>query len=334
MVDSIHKTSVHPRRRFIRLWVPGIIRKDFWRKFIALCFALLIYFLVSTRIGTEKPIGNIPVLIDIPVKLVNLNEKLPRVSVKVIGSKTQVSKLTPSDIKISAEVFENRFTPGTPYTLKLSASNVSTPFGITVKSIEPSELTLSLEKVINKKVKVKVDFDAEQLPEDYIVGKITVAPSEVWIRGAVSLVQNLESVETALVPLENQTESFEYSALIPKNNNYQVSPSKVTVSLTIAKYLALKTIKSIPIKILEASGEIDELQVELLSTPHVDVTVRGPQGKIMSLKPNMIKSYIDVSSLEEPGQYNVDVDCWVTLEGVKIKNIFPKQVKVKLSRNK
>ena len=334
MGDSIHKTSIHPRRRFIRLWVPGIIRKDFWRKFIALCFALLIYFLVSTRIGTEKPIENIPVLIDIPVKLVNLNGQLPRVSVKVLGSKTQVSKLTASDIKISAEVFENRFTPGTPYTLKLSPNNVSTPFGITVKSINPSELTLSLEKVINKKVEVKVDFDPEQLPEDYIVGKITVVPAEVWIRGAVSLVQNLESVETALVPLENQTESFEYSTLIPKNSNYQLSPNKVTVSLTIAKYLALKTIKSIPIKILEASGAIDTLQVELLSTPHVDVTVRGPQGKIMSLKPNMIKSYIDVSSLEEPGQYNVDVDCWVNLEGVKIKNIFPKQVKVKLSRNK
>lgn len=329
---SFNKTAMRPRRRFIRLWVPKIIRNDFWRKLIALFFALLIYIMVSSRIGTEKSIDNVPVKITIPSKLVNLNKQVRKVSVMVRGSKRQLNKLTASDIQISATVDENKFNPDSTYSLKLSTDNVTTPFGITVTRIEPEEFILNLEKVVDKKVSVKVNFDSKQLPQDYIVGKVTVFPAEVWIRGAASLVQNLDSVETAPVPLDNQTESFEYTTSIPKNSNYQVSPNKVTVNLVIDKYLASRTVKAVPIKILASSNDADKLDVEMLSTPHVDITLNGPRGKVMALNQNMLKAYIDISSLGEPGKYNVAVDCWLNLDGVKVTNIFPKEVAIKLSR--
>jgi YbbR domain-containing protein len=331
MADSHNKTSLRPQRRFIRLWVPGIIRNDFWRKLIALFFALLIYFMVSSRIGTDIRIDNVPVSITIPAKLVNMNHQIPKVTVGVLGSKRQLNKLTASDIKISATVIENKFTPGIPYSLKLTDDNVTTPFGVKIVKIEPQEIILTMEKVETRQVAVKADFDSNKMPEDYIVGKVNVSPAEVWIRGAGSLIQNIKYIETAPVPLEYQTESFEYSASIPKNSNYNVSPQKVTVNVEIAKYLASRTIKAIPIKILESSNDADDMDVELLSTPHVDVTINGSRGKIVALKQDMIKPYVDISSLEDPGTYKVTVDCWVNLGGVKITNVFPKQITIKLS---
>jgi YbbR domain-containing protein len=335
MVD-MHKThsSLRPRRRFLRLWVPGIIRKDFWRKVIALFFALLIYFMVSTRIGTEMRVDNVSVSINIPAKLINMNRQIPKVTVLVLGSKRQLNKLTSSDIRIAAAIIEHKFTPGTPYSLKLTADNISTPFGVKVTSIQPEEIILNLEKRATRKVAVKADFDSKKMPEDYIVGKVTISPENVWITGAVSLIQNIEAVDTAPVPLEHQTESFEYSAAIQKNRNYRISPEKVMVSVEIAQYLASRIVKAIPLKILKTSGESADMQVELLSTPHVDVTINGPRGKVIAIKPAMIKPYVDISSLEDPGKYKVAVDCWVNLEGIKITNVFPKQVTIKLSRNK
>jgi len=163
------------------------------------------------------------------------------------------------------------------------------------------------------------------------VGKINVLPKYVWITGAGSLIKNVKLVDTAAIPLEHQTESFEYSVAITKTPNYRISPDKVTVGVEISKYLASRIIKSIPIKILETSGSMN-MQLELLSTPHVDVTINGSRGKVNKIKPEMIKPYIDISSFEDPGKYKITIDCWVNLEGVKITNIFPKQVEIKLSR--
>ncbi len=333
MGDSTHKTSssLRPRKRFLRLWVPRIIRHDFWRKLIALFFALLVYFLVSNRIGTEIRIDNVPVSLTIPAKLVNMSREIPKVTVSVRGSKRQLNKLASSDIRISTAIIENKFIPGTPYSIKLTADNITTPFGVKVIAIQPEEFILNLEKKESRSVLVKANFDSKKMPEDYIVGKVNVLPKYVWITGAGSLIKNVKLVDTAIIPLEHQTESFEYSVAIPKNSNYRISPDKVTVGVEISKYLASRIIKSIPIKILETSGSMN-MQLELLSTPHVDVTINGSRGKVSTIKPEMIKPYIDISSFEDPGKYKITIDCWVNLEGVKITNIFPKQVEIKLSR--
>ena len=56
-------------------WIPAIIRNDFLRKFIALFFAILVYFMVANRIGIEEQIQNVPVEIELPGGLVNLDAK-------------------------------------------------------------------------------------------------------------------------------------------------------------------------------------------------------------------------------------------------------------------
>lgn len=330
----MHKTqsSLHPRKRFWRLWVPGIIRKDFWRKIIALFFALLIYFLVSNKIGTEIRMDNVPVSINLPAKLVNLNRKLPKVTVSVRGSKRQLNKLASSDIRISTTIVENKFIPGTPYSVKLTDDNITIPFGVKVTSIQPEEFILNLEKQTTKQVEVKANFNSKKIAEDYTIGDVIISPIKVWITGAESLIENIKSVDTAPIPLENLTQSFEYEVAIPKNINYRILPEKVTVKIEISKYLASRIIKTIPIKILKTSGGSTEMQVELLSTPHVDVTINGSREKVSTVKPEMIKPYIDISSFEDPGKYKITIDCWINLEGVKITNVFPKQVEIKLSR--
>jgi Ankyrin repeats (3 copies)/YbbR-like protein/Ankyrin repeat len=187
-----------------------------------------------------------------------------------------------------------------------------------------------------RKVVVKAYFDPKEMPKNLTVDKVNVLPKYVWITGAKSLIQNIESVDTVPVPLEHQTGSFEHTVAIPKNRNYQISPENVMVIVKITKYFASKTFKAIPIKILKNSGELSNMQVELLSTPDVTVMVNGPPGKIEVLKQKMLDPHIDISSLEleKPGKYRVNVDCGVDLKGIKITSVFPSQVTIKLSRGR
>ena len=329
MAETLH-TGKNKRRW--QLFIPRIIRHDFWRKLIALSLALISYFFIQFKIGDENHFKSIPVKINLPPKLINLDQQIPRVTVTLRGSKSKLNKFSNSDIRIVANVEEKKFTAGMPYNLKLTPDDVTVPFGFTVTKIAPSELVLNLEEVIQKKVSVKPVFDAKQLPNDYIVGKITVIPPEVWISGASSLIKNIESVDTEAIPLQNQTESFEYSAKLQSSSNYKLTLKQVTVKVEILKYLDTRTINTVPIKVLRPSNESSDVKVELLSSPNVDVTINGPQSKVNIIKPAMLKPYIDISDLEVPGKYTITVGCYIGIDGVKLVSLFPKQVTVKLSR--
>ncbi|MEI8245511.1 MAG: CdaR family protein [Lentisphaerota bacterium] len=317
-------------------WIPAVFRNDFLRKFIAVFFAVLVYLMVANKIGTEEKISNVPVDIELPGSLINLDARKPTISVTVRGSKKNISGIGAMDIKVKAEVVENKYITGFPYLLKLSIDNIKTPFGVTAINFDPKEIPLSLERNDSKKVMVEQKFDSIQfLPKDYTVGKIKINPAEVLIIGPQSIIGEIKSVQTRPIPLDNQTiESFEYQAPLSVPDSIKVSPVKVTVQVEIVRNYITRIFKSVPIRMLQSPDDRELLKVELLSTPNADITVYGPQSKVSLLKPEEVKSYIDVSSLQESGSFSSEVCCWLNDPEIKVKNIYPEKVKLKLTRIK
>jgi len=317
-------------------WIPAVIRNDFLRKFIAVFFAVLVYLMVANKIGTEEKISNVPVDIELPGSLINLDARKPTISVTVRGSKKNISGIGAMDIKVKAEVVENKYITGFPYLLKLSIDNIKTPFGVTAINFDPKEIPLSLERNDSKKVMVEQKFDSIQfLPKDYAVGKIKINPAEVLIIGPQSIIGEIKSIQTRPIPLDNQTiESFEYQAPLSVPDSIKVSPVKVTVQVEIVRNYITRIFKSVPIRMLQSPDDRELLKVELLSTPNADITVYGPQSKVSLLKPEEVKSYIDVSSLQESGSFSSEVCCWLNDPEIKVKNIYPEKVKLKLTRIK
>jgi len=317
-------------------WIPAIIRNDFLRKVLALFFAVLVYLMVANKIGTEEKIPNVPVDIELPGALVNLDARKPSINVTVRGSKQNLSGIGAMDIKVRAEVVENKYIAGFPYLLKLSMDNIRTPFGVSAINFEPKEIPLSLERNDSKKVPVEEKFDLIQnLPKDYAVGKIKINPAEVLIIGPQSIIKEIKSIQTRPIPLDSQTiESFEYQAPLSAPDSIKVSPVKVTVQVEIVRNFISRTFKSVPIRLLQAPDEPESMKVELLSTPNADITVYGPQSKVALLKAEEIKSYIDVSALQESGSFSSEVYCWTSDPEIKVNNIYPEKVKLKLTRIK
>lgn len=330
-----YHTNNHPKSFFQR-WVPSFIRNDFFRKILALCFAILVYHMVSTKIGVEEKIANVPVELELPANLVNLNSKPMTVTVLARGSSKNLAGISPADIKIKAIVVENKFLPGTPYLLRLTADNVKPPYGITVRDIIPKDLMLSLEKNVIKKVPVEAKFDSlRNLPKDFIIGKVKFNPSQVWISGPQSIVRNVEIVMTQPVPLDNQTvDSFEFQALVAVPEAITVSPPKVMVQVEIVRDVTTQTFKSVPIRLLEYPDSKEKFRVEFQSTPNADITLSGPKSKITLLKPETIRPYIDISPIEESGAFSAEVYCWLQDPEIKVQSIYPEKVQITLSKIK
>jgi YbbR domain-containing protein len=315
-------------------WMPGIIRKDFWRKLIALFFALLVYYAVQiTQLGAERSISGIPVEIEMPKDLVNISAQVPKVTITVRGSQRRIKELSPGDFKVKLRVNEADFVQDSQYPLRISPQDVQSPHLIKVLKVRSLEEGLTLERKDRRRVEIRPQFNSlSKLPGDYTVSGVKFTPEKVWVTGPVSQVRNIESIQTEQIPLDDTTvDSFEYEVSLVAPKRVTVDPVKVAVLVTVKREFVSRVFHSVPIRQLKAADAAG-VKVELLSTPNVDITVNGPKGKIAELKSFKIKPYVDLSGLEEPGSYNVTCECWLAAPGITVKNIYPSTIKVRILR--
>ncbi|MDD3119391.1 MAG: hypothetical protein PHQ27_09445, partial [Victivallales bacterium] len=67
-------------------WVPGIIRHDFLRKLIALIFALMMFYIISYKVGRTVNLNSVPVHVVLPAELINMDSSPPKVTVTLRGN--------------------------------------------------------------------------------------------------------------------------------------------------------------------------------------------------------------------------------------------------------
>jgi YbbR domain-containing protein len=318
-------------------WIPGFFKHDILRKAIALFFAILFYFTVISRLGVEEQISNVPVNIDLPTTLVNLGQLSPKVSIIIKGSKGILKQINRTSFKIKSKVKLSDYIPGEVYTLRLNNNNISTPLGVKIVRIEPRDLLLNLDRKVSKKVKVIATFaNKNALPQGYAVDRVSFQPSEVLVAGPESILEKIYSVKSAPIPLSSSLiDSFDYETKILKEPSTSISPKKVNAQVKIIRQSKTVTIKNVAIKILEAPNKAGKFKVELLSSPHVAVTLNGLKSTIDLLKNDSVKPYIDISSLDTAGTFSVNVACWInSKDKIIIKNIYPDKVQVKITRAK
>ena len=316
-------------------WIPGFIRNDFLRKAIALFFAGLFYFTVTSRLGIEEQINNVPVDIDLPTTLVNIDQIVPKVSLIIKGSKGILKQINRSSFKINASVSLSDYIPGEFYTLRLGPNNISTPLGVKVLRIDPRDLPLNLDRKVSKKVKVVAAFtNKSALPQGYAVEQVSFQPSEVMVTGPESILEKIYNIKTVPIPLSSGlTESFDYETKILKEPSVTLSPEKVSAQVKIIRQNKILTLKNIAIKVLESPNRAGKFKVELLSSPNVDVTLSGLTSTIDLLKNDSVKPYIDISSLDSAGTFSVNIACWInSSDKITIKSIYPDKVQVKITK--
>lgn len=313
---------------------PGFIANDFPRKLIALFFALLVYFTVNYKIGDEGKIQGVPVKINVPNGLVSMEEDYPKVTLDVRASSRNLKRLTSANFSIRVSVNESKYVANEPYPVKITPQDVHAPLGVKVVKVEPDEFLLTLDRNVSRKVPVKARLErSSKLPEGYAAGEVKLAPAEITITGPSRLVDKMKSVPTEPIPLDKTTtESFDFWIPLANNSSViKINPPKIMAQVEIVKEEEKKLFRSVPLKILEASNE-KNMKAELITTPHVDVNVVGSKSKLKLMKASQLKAYLDISSFDKPGIYNVDVGCWTPLEKVKIDSIYPPQVQVKLTQ--
>ena len=307
--------------------IPGFIAHDFWRKLIALFFAVLVWDRVTTRIDDTQKLRGIPVQISMPEGFVMTDDKKPSIDVTLKGSKQRLNKLVPRDVEAGIYIKHPKIGNNTLY---ISKSDIRAPKGVSVAGIEPEDyITVHLDEKLTKQVPVKLKYSGSLL-DGYALNASHIIPENVTVSGPKNLVEKISSVSTRNIVLTKENvDDFEYRAAI-KNDNEKLSitPKDVLVGIEIYKKYISRTFKAIPIK---PFGFIPNERHLIISPKLADITIEGEKNEVELVTPEQINPFIDLSSIDKPGEYTVNVQCWTTNSKLKVKETTPRTVNIVIS---
>ncbi len=179
------------------------------------------------------------------------------VTLKISGRRSELKKLTRSNIQVSADLSEvsKEGTHELPYTVSFPA-NV-TPGDLMIESRMPASVTVAVERFLSRPVEVRPVFIGESTEDDSLIidsDAMTVSSTELSVTGPSAI---LETIDYARVVIdktnitETTTLELDYELLdvegetIPKDE-LVIDCDKVSVTIPVLKYkevpLALKPI--------------------------------------------------------------------------------------------
>jgi YbbR domain-containing protein len=305
--------------------LPGFIVNDFWRKIIALFFAVLVWERVSARLDESQKIRGIPVVLSMP-GYIPLDNKSVKVDIVLRGSQQQLNKITANDIKITLNVKKPKEGINK---LIISQKDITVPHGVSIASIEPDEFEIILDEKMTKKVPVKLIYSGALL-DGYALNPIHIIPQEVTITGPKSLIDKPEYIKSKPIVLKKDfVEDFDCRVRIDtENKNISVTPKEVSARIEIYKEYDVREFRNVKIKPFGYIPGIKKITIQ----PDVStIIVSGLKNVIEVMTTDEIRPFIDISTIDKPGEYTLNVQCLLDNSALNVKEIFPTTVNVKVS---
>lgn len=157
-----------------------------------------------------------------------------RVNVRLIGSKKAIRQLSPYMVDVSVEL-SRRGTGAS--TVELGPENVVAPEGLEVVSIEPSSISVDLEREVTERLPVVPKLVGKPAP-GVVVDEPEVFPNQVMVIGPEPLLARVESLSTPPISIEGLSSTLEeddVAVVAPDPLIQIVQPSKVSVRVPIHK---------------------------------------------------------------------------------------------------
>jgi len=238
--------------------VNELLKKDITVKIISIIFAIILWYNVVDK--NSNPIY--PTSISVPLELLNkssLNNKkielkdtdIPStVRLTVRGRKDKLEAMRQFDFKATIDLSEIKSVNDKELKIKVIPNNPE----ITIESIEPETVTLSLEKIIQKYFKVGIKTSGT-LKKGYQLISTKVVPDTVSVDGSESIIKSIASVK-AEVDISNLDKrmSIEKECKFYNDKGEDISSSvtgnvAVTIQIEVAKEVkVIPSIKGTPAK--------------------------------------------------------------------------------------
>lgn len=202
-------------------------------KVVALLITLILWI---TVLGNKDQILNqsAKLKINLSKNHIIANGITDQVQVQISGSRLSLKKIANGLDPIEIDLEDAK--PGRTI-LTIPTDKIVLPFGANIVNVNPATLVVDIDRVISKRVPVKISWDAEEEPSFVRVAQIK--PATVNIKGASSVLSRIQEVWTEPISpyeivFDNIKKSIEFRVALKELSYFGVLPienKNVTVSI-------------------------------------------------------------------------------------------------------
>jgi YbbR domain-containing protein len=197
-------------------------------RLLALALAILTWVYVT--VGKQEPVSvkaiDTTIRYDSPDGFILLDPP-EDVRVTVRGKASELRNLNPFQVDVSVEVTPAKGT----YEVQLNSQNVFLPGDLEIVSIEPSVISLALDREVTRMLPVHPRLTGEPAA-GAVALSATVTPARVPVRGPESRINQIASLTTTPISLDGHALDFEERAgVVSEDRTVQVLQAVVTVRI-------------------------------------------------------------------------------------------------------
>lgn len=264
-----------------------------WRnmalRILSVVLALLLWvFATNERNPVQDQILSVKVLQrGLPDRMVLTNEIPPSVSIRVQGSRGQVTALTSNDFEAVLDL--SKVSEGEQYI----PVKVNPPQGIQVTLVTPSKIYVVAESIVEQQVGVKASVKGTPF-KGYTALDPVIQPASVTVRGPKSKVGAISQVNVT-VDVESAVTQVEKTLPVTAGENgVTVFPQnvKVTVPITLLPY------KTVPVRARASGTPAKDFEIDGFTIKPAEVQVVAPPGVLSGI--NWVETEkVDVKGTEQ-----------------------------------
>ena len=216
-----------------------------------------------------------------------LTQKLPRVRAQISGKGTQILKLRSLAGDITRRVPDTL--SATSWVVHLDPTDVelALPKGadVRVMEIRPNEITLALDSVARKDVRIVSLVNVTPDSAQVLRGGLSMTPTTARLVGPREKLAAIDSVTTLPMDISNVSGTFSRSVPIDTTplGFVRIAPKQVTVTGDM-DVIAERSFAGIPVE--TGAGAITNY---IVTPAKVSVSVRGPEDRVQALTRDSVR---------------------------------------------
>jgi YbbR domain-containing protein len=207
--------------------------RRFGLKIVSIVLAALLWLVVSGEQTVDRAL-RIPLEFTLPSQLELVGDPPTAVDVRVRGSSGTLSRIAPGEL---VAVLDVRSAKAGQRLFHLTAAEVRAPFGVEVRQVTPSSVSLVFEASAMKMVPVVPEVEG-QPAQGFAVAGAASEPAQVMIIGPVSALRNLTQATTEAISVNgaraNVIETVTVGVTDPSVRLRDPQTARVTVKITPA----------------------------------------------------------------------------------------------------
>ncbi len=228
--------------------------KNWILKLISLSLAIMLWYFV---VGEDQVDINILVPIEIlnlPANLTISNQYKKDIEVAVRGPRSMIQELRNRNITRPVDLTSAQL--GT-IVIKNDENSIPLPKGITVQRLQPTNITLLLDELLQKRLPIDPITEGEPAP-GYTLKHIYLDPDHLIISGPRSILEKGTGLKTYVINLDNLDRSTSLQVHLNLDLDFLdlIGETVVTARIEVGEKMIRRTIENIPVNVRDSNGPV------------------------------------------------------------------------------